>query len=226
MKSRCTCSQSAYVQNALSVWLFQYATSTREVLARVDFGVSPAYVCLLAFALAQSARRLGASLDTLYKYVARAWHMLLVEWLIRTVGHSTLGLPLELQIALLAMLIVVVDELCLDRLSLMRDVRGYTVFRIAGELQRLGVLSSDGASAFGAVIVAFGVHTGLNVMRLRSRATSSAADIFLVACTNALLQSASSGGGPAQLMRVGVVCVLAYEGQAALARSAAAATPA
>jgi hypothetical protein len=48
---------SPYVQNALSVWLFQYASSTREVLARVDFGVSPAFVCLLAFALSVSAQR-------------------------------------------------------------------------------------------------------------------------------------------------------------------------
>jgi hypothetical protein len=181
----------------LSVWLFQYASSTREVLARVDFGVSPAYVCLLAFALSASARRLaagsGVEVFALFKYLARAWHMLLVDWLLRTLTHSTGGLQRGLQIALLAMVVVVVDALALESLSLMRDVRGYTVFRIAGELQGLGVLSSDSASALGAALLAFCAHTGLGALQLHSRVTSSAAEVFFVASVNVLVQSATSG---------------------------------
>lgn len=215
---------SAYVQNALSVWLFQYASSTREVLARVDFGVSPAYVCLLAFALSAGARRLaagsGAEAFALFKYLARAWHMLLVDWLLRTLAHSTGGLQRGLQIALLAMVVVVVDALALESLSLMRDVRGYTVFRIAGELQGLGVLSSDSASALGAALLAFCAHTGLGALQLHSRVTSSAAEVFFVASVNVLVQSATSGeaGVAQQLLRAGLVCVLAYAVQKELAR--------
>jgi hypothetical protein len=121
---------SPYVQNALSVWLFQYASSTREVLERVDFGVSPVFVCLLAFALSVSAQRLSLGSTALYKYVARALHMLLVDWLLRTLALSTAGAPTGLRIALLALVIVVVDALALEKLSLLRDVRGYTVYQV------------------------------------------------------------------------------------------------
>lgn len=211
---------SPYVQNALSVWLFQYATSTREVLARVDFGVSPAIVCLLTFALSASARRPASTQEAaaLYKYVARAGHMLLVDWLLRTLALSTAGAPTGLQIALLAMVIVVVDALALERLSLLRDVRGYTVYRIAGELQGMGVLSSDRASAVGAALLAFCAHTSLGAMKLHSRLTSSAAEVFFVASANVLVQSATSGEAMVaqQLLRAGLVCVLTYAVQAAL----------
>jgi len=209
---------SPYVQNALSVWLFQYASSTREVLASVDFGVSPAVVCLLAFALSVSARRLGSSLEALYKYIARAWHMLLVDWLLRTLALSTAGAPTGLQIALLAMVVLVVDALALEHQSMLRDVRGYTVFRIAGELQGLGVLSRDRASAVGAALLAFCAHTSLGALQLRSRVASSVAEVFLVASANVLVQSATSGEAAVaqQLLRAGLVCVLTYAVQAAL----------
>ena len=215
---------SPYVQNALSVWLFQYASSTRKVLAAVDFGVPPAIVCLLAFLLSLSAQRLGkrSALEALalYKYVARAWHMLLVDWLLRAVTDSGAGLVQALQIALMAMLVIVVDTLELGYLSLLRDVRGYIVYRIAGELQGLGVLSQDAASALGAAAVLFCAHTGLGALSMRSRATSSAVEVFFVASVNVLVQGATSGKtGPAlQVLNAGLVCVLAYQTQRALGR--------
>lgn len=223
---------SAYVQNALSVWLFQYASSTREVLARVDFGVSPAIVCLLAFSLSVSARRLSkhATLEALalYKYVARAWHMLLVDWLLRTVTGSSAGLVQGMQIALLAMLVIVVDTLGLGDLSLLRDVRGYIVYRIAGELQGLGVLSADGAIALGAALLAFCAHTGLGALKMRSAVSSSAAEVFFVASVNVLVQSATSGRArPAQqLLNAGLVCVLAYQTHGLLGADGGKARPA
>jgi len=215
---------SAYVQNALSVWLFQYASSTRKVLAAVDFGVSPALVCLLAFLLSLSAQRLGkrSALEALalYKYVARAWHMLLVDWLLRAVTESGAGLVQALQIALMAMLVIVVDTLELGYLSLLRDVRGYIVYRIAGELQGLGVLSQDAASALGAAFVMFCAHTGLGALSMRSLATSSAVEVFFVASVNVLVQGATSGktGAALQVLNAGLVCVLAYQTQRALGR--------
>jgi hypothetical protein len=211
--------QIAYVQNALSVWLFQYASTTRQALARVDFGVSPVFLCLFVFSLTTRARRLSSSAQgiELYKYVARAWHMLLVDWVLRTLADSTLLLPHMLQVALWSMLVVIVDLLGLDSLSLMQDVRGYTVFRIAAELQRMGVLSSDAASAVGAALLFFCVHSSLGVLHLQSRATSSFAEVLFVACTNVILQGTSGGAGAAQLTLVCVACVFAYEVQATLA---------
>jgi len=215
--------QSEYVQSALSVWLYQYATATREVLMRVDFGVSSAVVCLLAFALAAGAQRVAGSdlggdggLARLYKYVVRAWHMLLVNWLLRTLTLSIKEAPTALQIAMLAMVIIVVDALALESFSMLRDVRGYTVFRIAGELQGLGVLSSDRTSALAAALVAFCAHTGLG--RLGSRVTTIAAEVFFVASANVFVQSVQNGAeaGAQQVLRAGLVCVLTYALQAVL----------
>jgi hypothetical protein len=157
---------SSYVQNALSVWLFQYASSTRRVLELVvDFGVPVAFVCVLAFALSLHARKLVArsTLEAyaLYKYVARAWHMLLVDALVRTITGSARGAVPGLQIELLAVVVVAADSLDGENMSLMQDVRGYTVYRIAGELQGLGVLSSDGTTVLAAALLAFCAHTGL-----------------------------------------------------------------
>lgn len=210
---------SLYVQNALSVWLFQYAASTREVLARVDLGVSPAYFCLLAIVL--SAHRLPqAEHNATYKYVARASHMLLVDWFLRTVATSIISLQAALQIAMLAMVVVIVDLLGLGRMSLLRDVRGYTVFRIASELQRLGVLSTDQTSSLCTALLAFCAHTSMGMLQLHSTVTSSAAEVFFVACTNVLVESASTGGGVVQLAHVGIVCIIAYAAQALLAEEA------
>ena len=101
---------------------------------------------------------------------------------------------------------------------MLRDVRGYTVFRIAGELQGLGVLSSDRTSAIGAALVAFSAHTSLGAMQLTSRLTSLAAEVFFVASANVLVQSAVSGedAGAQQIMRAGIVCVLTYALQTVL----------
>ena len=211
--------QSAYLQNALSVWLFQYVSSTRQLLEQVDFGVSPVFLCLTVFSLRRRARgQLNIARSTeLYKYVTRALHMLLVDWMLRTLADTTLLLPRLVQIALWSMLIVFVDLLGLDVLSLMQDLRGFTVFRIAAELQRIGVLSSDTASAAGAAIIVFCVHSSLGVLQLQSRATAGFAEVLFVACTNVILQTASFGTDAAQVTLICIICVLLYEFQAALA---------
>ena len=210
-----------YVQNAISVCLFQYAASTREFLGRVNFGVSPVYICLLAFLLSHRAmpHRQASGVPTLYQYVGRAWHMLLVDWLLRTVVASTHELSQLLQMALLSMLVVLVDELELERLSLMRDVRGYLLYRVAGELQVLGVLSIDGTSALAAALLVFCAHTAVQKMVLSSRLSSALADVFLIACVNVITQNASASGSAdaaQQLTRVGMVCILTYKVNALL----------
>ncbi len=210
-----------YVQNAISLCLFQYASSTREFLGRMNFGVSPVYICLLSFFLSHRALpHLQASgVPTLYQYVGRAWHMLLVDWLLRTVVASTHELSQLLQMALLSMLVVVVDELQLDRLSLMRDVRGYLLYRVAAELQQLGVLSIDGTNAFAAALLVFCAHKAMQKMVLYSCLSSAVADVFLIACVNVITQNASASGSAdaaQQLSRVGVVCILTYKVNALL----------
>jgi len=207
--------QSAYLQNALAVWLFQYATTTREALARVDFGVSPVFICLFTFALTTRARFIVPELS-LYKYVARAWHMLLVDWMLRTLAHATEIMPNVVQIVLWALLIIVVDRLGLDNLSLMQDVRGFTIFRIAAELQRMGLLSVDAGSSVLAALLVFCVHSSLSVLNLQSRAIASFSEVMFVACTNVILQNASVGEGAPQLTLVCIVCVCVYEVQTAL----------
>jgi len=210
--------QSAYLQNALAVWLFQYATTTRQALARVDFGVSPFFLCLFTFALTTRARFINTGIPelSLYKYVARAWHMLLVDWMLRTLAHATEIMPHVVQIVLWALLIIVVDRLGLDKLSLMQDVRGFTIFRIAAELQRMGLLSVDAGSSVLAALLVFCVHTSLSVLDLQSRAIASFSEVMFVACTNVILQNASVGEGAPQLTLVCIVCVCVYEVQTAL----------
>jgi hypothetical protein len=211
---------SSYVQNALSVWLFQYASSTRQVLQRVDFGVSVAFVCVLAFVLSLQARKLVARLQAyaLYKYVARAGHMLLVDALLGVITGSELGAVPGLRIALLAVVVLAADSLDSEGMGLMQDVRGYIVYRIAGELQGLGVLSSDGTTVLAAALLAFCAHTGLGALQLRSGLASSAAEVCFVASANVLVASATSGeaGMARQLLSAGLVSVLAYQVHALL----------
>jgi hypothetical protein len=210
-----------YVQNAISVCLFQYAASTRTLLTRVHFGVPPAYICLLAFLLSHRvlSDSQASGVLTLFQYVGRALHMLLVDWFLGSVVASTHELSQLLQMSMLTMLVVIVDELQLDRLSLMRDVRGYLLYRIAGELQELGVLSMDGSSALSAALLAFCAHTAMQKMALYSRLGSALTDVLLIACVNVVTQNASSGAGAdaaQQFTRVGVVCILTYKVNALL----------
>jgi hypothetical protein len=195
---------SSYVQNALSVWLFQYASSTRQVLQRVDFGVSVAFVCVLAFVLSLQARKLVARLQAyaLYKYVARAGHMLRVDALLGVITGSELGAVPGLRIALLAVVVLAADSLDSEGMGLMQDVRGYIVYRIAGELQGLGVLSSDGTTVLAAALLAFCAHTGLGALQLRSGLASSAAEVCFVASANVLVASATSGEAGARRAEV------------------------
>ncbi len=214
--------QTDYVQNAISVYLFQYATASRELLARVDFGVPPAIFCLLALSI--STRVSGRVLETvhLYKHVFQAWHMLLVDWLLRVAVESGAGLPPLLQISVLLMLVIAVDELGLGRLEVLRDVRGYTVFRVAGALQRLasldgGAAGDGGASSFAAALLVLCSRSVLRILRVRSRVVDSFSEIFFVACVNVLLQDVgSSPQEDVRLLRVALVCVLAYQMNALL----------
>jgi hypothetical protein len=210
-----------YVQNAISVCLFQYAASTQKLLGRVDFGVSPVYICLLAFLLSHHAfpHLQASAVATLYQYVGRALHMLLGDWLLRTVVASTHELSQLLQMALLLMLVLIVDELRLERLSLMRDVRGYLLYHVAAELQELGVLSMDGSSALAAALLAFCAHTAMQKMVLYSRLSSALTDVLLIVCVNVVTQNANmseSADEVQQFTRVGAVCILTYKVNALL----------
>ena len=153
------------IQNLLpsTAWTTASETPTRTLLTRVHFGVPPAYICLLAFLLSHRvlSDSQASGVLTLFQYVGRALHMLFVDWFLGSVVASTHELSQLLQMSMLTMLVVIVDELQLDRLSLMRDVRGYLLYRIAGELQELGVLSMDGSSALSAALLAIISLAGL-----------------------------------------------------------------
>lgn len=213
--------QLIYLQNALSVWLFQYASSTRQALARVDFGVSPVLVCLCVFSVWNCVQRTAPQKHAVveHKYLVRAMHMLLVDWLLRTIADSTLMLPTFLQATLWTMVVLVIDLLHLDKLNVLQDLRGFTIFRIAAELQRIGLLSSDAASASAGAMIVLGIHIALGAMQLNSRITSSFAEVFLVAGTSVIVQGASVGDGSAQFTLVCVICILVYQIQAALNRT-------
>ena len=192
------------------------ATSTRKLLGRVDFGVSPVYICLLSFLLSHCVfpHLQTSAVSTLYQYVGLLLHMLLVDWLMRTVVASTHELSQLLQMALLLMLVLTVDELQLDCLSLMRDVRGYLVYRVAGELQELGVLSMDGSSALAAELLVFCAHTAMQKMVLYLRLSSALTDVLLIECVNVVTQNASMGENAdeaQQFTRIWVVCILTYQ---------------
>lgn len=209
--------QSAYVQNAVSVWLMQYASTTREALSRVDFGVSPVFLCLLALLTAKHTLSLFSFCNQIrfYKYVARAWNMLLVDWLLRTLANNTLSLEHTSQLALWAVVVIVVD-FAGDHQGPIQDVRGFTVFRVAAELQRIGLLSSDKASSVGSALLVFFLHSGLGMLQLHSRIAASFAEVLFVAGTNVILQSTASSADTIQLTLVCMVCVVAYQLQAAL----------
>jgi hypothetical protein len=207
-----------YVQNAISVYLFQYATASRELLLRVDFGVSPAVFCVLALALSGSVRAglLGAA-TRLYEHVFQAWHMLLVDWLLRAVAADAAGLPQQLQIALLLMIVIFVDELGLARVGALRDVRGYTVFRVAGALQLLGALATDSTGSLAAAMLVLCARTVLRILRVHSRVLDSVSDIVFVACVNVLLADVTSDSRDPRdydaellVLRVAVVSILAH----------------
>jgi hypothetical protein len=208
-----------YVQNAISVYLFQYATASRELLLRVDFGVSPAVFCVLALALSGSVRAglLGAAATRLYEHVFQAWHMLLVDWLLRAVAADAAGLPQQLQIALLLMIVIFVDELGLARVGALRDVRGYTVFRVAGALQLLGALATDSTGSLAAAMLVLCARTVLRILRVHSRVLDSVSDIVFVACVNVLLADVTSDSRDPRdydaellVLRVAVVSILAH----------------
>jgi len=202
-----------YVQNAISVYLFQYATVSRELLVRVDFGVSPAVFCMLALALSERV----PSAPHLYKHVFQAWHMLLVDWLLRVVAADAAGLPHLLQVALLLMIVIFVDELGLARVGALRDVRGYTVYRVAGALQRLGALSVDSTSSLAAATLVLCARSVLRLLRAHSRVVDSVSEIVFVACVNVLLADVTTDSldprdydAELRVVRVGFVSILAH----------------
>jgi hypothetical protein len=188
-----------YVQNAISVYLFQYATTSRELLATTDFGTSPVVFCILALALSSYfhsttmlCKRLGESVIHLYSYVFRAWHMLLIDWLLRSITASSAGAPQQLRVLLPLLLVVAVDELRLARVGTLRDVRSYTVFRVAGELQRLGMLSSDSTGCLAGALLVLCTRSVLSVLRLRARVLDSLSQIVFVSCVNVLVQDVTT----------------------------------
>lgn len=210
-----------YVQNAISVYLFQYATASRELLASVDFGVSPAVFCLLALVVSSSvhsrAGLLAAPAVRLYGHVFQAWHMLLVDWLLRAVAAEAARLPQELQISLLLAIVILMDELGLARVAALRDVRSYTVFRVAGQLQRLRMLSTDSTGSLAAAMEILCARGVLRVLRLHSLVVDSVSQIVFVACVNVVLQDATADSQDARdadpelrVLRMCFVSVLAH----------------
>lgn len=207
-----------YAQNAVSVYLFQYATMSRELVARVDFGTSPAIVSLLVMVISTPLHRVFAKQAALNlcANLFQAVHMLLVDLLLGSVTDTTGGMPQTTQIAALLMVVVVVDELSLGSVSVFKDVRGYTVFRIAGEVQRMQALSMDASSSLAVCLHVFCVRNVLRILRVSSRVADSVSEIVLVVCINVLIQSFTGGAHTTDLnpelrfLRVSFFCIVSY----------------
>jgi hypothetical protein len=209
-----------YVRNAVTVYLFKYATTSRELLAIVDFGVSPFFFSVLALVVSfhlKSFVDLGNARE-IFQYVFQALHMLLIDWLLQTVVADAVSLPLLLQVALMLMIVIFMDKLRLadSHVDVLKDVRSYTVWRVAGQLQRLSMLFTDSTSSLAAAVMVHCARGLMNILCVHTRVVDSLSEIVSMACINVLVQNASDvsedlqNDTEVQVLRVFLLCMFCH----------------
>jgi hypothetical protein len=225
-----------YVQNAISSYVYRYAQNSQEMLRGIDFGAPPLYVCVLMIVIARHTAFARIQHSSIFTYVFQGLRLLLVDVLTRSLWDSTLGAPKFARTALSLGLVLAVDVLGLARWGMLRDVRGYAVFKTAQQLNSIGIISLDEGSTCAVAVVLLcarsaAAHAHISVEEHKRgekagrggdvtglpltepaliTAAHSVADIVCVASINALLQDMMAGAASSSpLVRFLLVCVVA-----------------
>lgn len=178
-----------YIQNAVTVFLYQYAATLKNIAVRIDFGVSSFFVVILAMSLTRYWHDIDTKYYQVYKYILKGTHMLLVELLFDTIVNFSKSHSISVQITLLLL-----SVFCMDSINkhdeTFSEVRGYAVWRLARILYALSANTVDAQTTIAASVLVIFVRyiAQIQVFSVQSQFSSSIAELlFLVAVNHILL---------------------------------------
>ena len=184
----------AFIQNAVTVFLYQYSATMKEWFVQIDFGASPIFIIILAVSLTVYLHNTTSNTFAVHQYMFKAFHMLLVDLLLETTIGMSVSHAIPVQLCLQMLCIFFFDSIDM-RVPIFAEVRGYAVWRLGRVLYALSKDAVDLQTALTvSILLIFARYiTFLQSMTVQSKFSSSIAEIiFLVAMNHLILPIVSS----------------------------------
>lgn len=181
--------QDEFLQNAVSVFLFQYSATMKEWVVKINFGTSPLFIILLAVSLTMYFRNKQNGPFALHQYMIKAFHMLLVDLLLHTTVEISAFHSISVQLCLQMLCIFFFDSID-SQVPIFAEVRGYAVWRLGRLLYALSKKSFSFQTALiGSILLIFARYLTLfHQMTIQSKFSSSIAElVFLIAINHLIL---------------------------------------
>ena len=191
---------NTYINNAVTVFLYQYTAATRSMVQIIDLGISPLYIAILCvvFALRLNVWKtpeIQADALSLHVYFFKAFHMLIVEILLFSL--ESLSKPLNAFCQLMLQMIVVLTIDTINHKQQFEEIRGYSIWRVSRLILNLNFNSNLHMNAMltcGVAILVFfsrrlpWVHS----MYTSARSTHTLAEIVFLVSMNLILKPIST----------------------------------
>lgn len=178
-----------YIQNAVTVFLYQYAATLKSIAVQIDFGTSSFFVVIFVMSLTVYWHDIDTTHLQMYKYILKGTHMLLVELLFDTIVNFSRSHAISAQITLQMLSIFCMDSMN-AHVETFLEVRGYAVWRLARTLYSLSQDAVDAQTTIAASILVIFVRyiAQIQAFSVQSQFSSSVAELlFLVALNHLLL---------------------------------------
>ena len=189
-----------FLQNAVSVFLYQYSATMKQWVVQINFGTSPVFVILLAVSLTIYFKNRQNESFALHQYMFKAFHMLLVDLLLQTTLDLSAFHSVSVQLCLQLLCIFFFDSID-SQVTIFAEVRGYAVWRLGRSLYTLSKTSFSFQTALtGSILLIFARYLTLfHNMTIQSKFSSSIAELVFLVAVNHLILPITSGSNTASV---------------------------
>lgn len=181
-------SQSDYIQNAISVYLYQYTDATSNIVVSIDIGVPPFFIAIVAILLSLQWPKL-LNPAKIYTYFYKAFQMLLVELIMFTITDNLQNVSENSKFLLQIYVLFAIDFINEVKSNTLSEVRGYAIWRISKQITDMDMNILDLATSMSVSILLFiGRRLG-TLMHISSSSMSlhTLTEIIFMSTTNLLL---------------------------------------
>jgi len=192
-----------FLQNAVSVFLYQYSATMKEWIVQIDFGTSPFFIILLAVSLTMYFRNKQNDSFGLHQYMFKAFHMLLVDLLLHTTVKMSAFHSISVQLCLQMLCIFFFDSID-SQVPIFAEVRGYALWRLGRLLYARSKESFGFQTALtGSILLIFARYITLfHNMTIQSKFSSSIAELVFLLAMNHLILPITSGSTTASVQHL------------------------
>ena len=189
-------SSNEYIQNALSVYLYQYTNATSNTVVRLDTGVPPIFISILAILFSIWWPPVSNKVRV-YAYFYKAFQMLIVELMLFSITDRLHGVLESTKFLLQVFILFTIDFINEIKSNTLTEVRGYAIWRVSRQISSMNLSILDVSTSMSLSILLFIARRLGILLKISSSSMSlhTMTEIIFMSTTNLLLDPVVTNKG-------------------------------